>query len=420
MNTTQSVKNSQSAGRTILVQATIFIILLLPLNLPATTVVDVEANGVTPIKIARPTDFLLQVYSDNGAGTAPGPLNSGGPDAALAGLSDDSFIAGKTTYPTVVNAQVGDLPRINVLPNGTFVAGGDSTEPNIMVIPGLKNNVLINRFQKKPAGEDFVESISKSGTLPAVVLVTKGRAVTTATDMSVLAAAGIAKSTAGAKAIDPGMVSMGAYTNYSPSLTNVSLSVDQFGSSATFDVIFTDSQDTNTPVWSLTVSAAQETFSPGVLQVEFNYDTNRLTIIDTNNPSASYSTLTNEIANAIISQFSVISNTTLYAGTLTIFTNGTYNVIQTNTSFLDAVGGGVVEAPPLIVSGIVANPNGSHTLSFSGAAGGTYLVQAGTNLPPSSAWQTISTNVADTNGFWQFTDPNAPARKVRFYRASSP
>jgi len=72
------------------------------------------------------------------------------------------------------------------------------------------------------------------------------------------------------------------------------------------------------------------------------------------------------------------------------------------------------------VSGIVPNPDGSATINFSGGAGETYLVQTTTNLTPPVVWQTVSTNVAGTDGTWQFTDLDAPSYSVRFYRASTP
>jgi hypothetical protein len=47
-------------------------------------------------------------------------------------------------------------------------------------------------------------------------------------------------------------------------------------------------------------------------------------------------------------------------------------------------------------------------------------VMAATNLTPPVVWQPIYTNVAPTNGAWQFTDTNASRYPIRFYRASTP
>jgi len=74
--------------------------------------------------------------------------------------------------------------------------------------------------------------------------------------------------------------------------------------------------------------------------------------------------------------------------------------------------------PPSTVSGS-RNTNGSFTINFAGGPNCTYLVQTTTNLTASS-WGTISTNVAGTNGLWQFTDTNAGNYSARFYRSATP
>lgn len=61
--------------------------------------------------------------------------------------------------------------------------------------------------------------------------------------------------------------------------------------------------------------------------------------------------------------------------------------------------------------------NGVASIQFYGAPNHTYLVQTTTNLL--TPWWTISTNVADTNGTWNFTDPNA-TNDAQFYRPAQP
>jgi hypothetical protein len=56
------------------------------------------------------------------------------------------------------------------------------------------------------------------------------------------------------------------------------------------------------------------------------------------------------------------------------------------------------------INDIVRNTNNTVTIFCSGTAGCNYLMQAATNLVPPVVWQNVSTNVADTNGTWQFTD----------------
>jgi hypothetical protein len=62
--------------------------------------------------------------------------------------------------------------------------------------------------------------------------------------------------------------------------------------------------------------------------------------------------------------------------------------------------------------------NGSLQLNFSGMPGYTYLIEAATNLNPVVTWTTLSTNVADVNGLFNFTDLNATNFHYRYYRTT--
>ena len=73
-----------------------------------------------------------------------------------------------------------------------------------------------------------------------------------------------------------------------------------------------------------------------------------------------------------------------------------------------------------IVSGVTNNGNGSVTLNFTGIPGATYWVVTATNLlTPSADWTPVSTNIAGTNGLWQFTDTQATNFLQQFYRTVS-
>lgn len=72
--------------------------------------------------------------------------------------------------------------------------------------------------------------------------------------------------------------------------------------------------------------------------------------------------------------------------------------------------------PPAVITNIAENVDGSVTLFFLGAPSSTNIIQATTDLTPPVAWQNVSTNVADANGAWQFTDSNNTAT-TRFYRS---
>ena len=78
----------------------------------------------------------------------------------------------------------------------------------------------------------------------------------------------------------------------------------------------------------------------------------------------------------------------------------------------------LVGPPPTnSVVGTVVNGDGSVTLSFAGVPGYVYQVDATTNLAPPVVWTTISTNTADINGLWQFTDQQATNYPNQFYRS---
>jgi uncharacterized repeat protein (TIGR03803 family) len=77
-----------------------------------------------------------------------------------------------------------------------------------------------------------------------------------------------------------------------------------------------------------------------------------------------------------------------------------------------------IPLPPSIITNIIRNVNGNVTFFFVGGANSSNVIQATTNLA-SPSWQNVSTNMADVNGAWQFTDSNATQFPVRFYRSFS-
>jgi pectin methylesterase-like acyl-CoA thioesterase len=78
----------------------------------------------------------------------------------------------------------------------------------------------------------------------------------------------------------------------------------------------------------------------------------------------------------------------------------------------------LVGPPPTnSIAGTVVNGNGSVTLSFVGVPDYTYLVEATLDLTPPVVWTPVSTNTADINGLWQFTDTQATNYTQRFYRS---
>jgi len=74
--------------------------------------------------------------------------------------------------------------------------------------------------------------------------------------------------------------------------------------------------------------------------------------------------------------------------------------------------------PPAVITNIVLNLGGSVTLYFLGGPNSTNIIQVTASLTLPSSWLNVSTNVADVNGAWQFTDGNVSA--TRFYRSYAP
>jgi beta-xylosidase len=70
--------------------------------------------------------------------------------------------------------------------------------------------------------------------------------------------------------------------------------------------------------------------------------------------------------------------------------------------------------PPAFINSIVQNPDSSMTLYFANNPGSTNIIQTAPDL---STWQNVSTNLADGNGLWQFTDTNASLSPTQFYRS---
>jgi hypothetical protein len=61
------------------------------------------------------------------------------------------------------------------------------------------------------------------------------------------------------------------------------------------------------------------------------------------------------------------------------------------------------------------NVNGTLTLHFLGGPNSTNVIQSASSLTPPVFWQNLSTNIADINGSWQFTE--GISSTTRFYRS---
>lgn len=78
-----------------------------------------------------------------------------------------------------------------------------------------------------------------------------------------------------------------------------------------------------------------------------------------------------------------------------------------------------IQPPALNITGIDLLTNGTVQLNFAGVPGCVYLIEAATNLSPPVTWTPVSTNTANTNGGFCFTDGTASNYTARYYRAAS-
>ena len=79
---------------------------------------------------------------------------------------------------------------------------------------------------------------------------------------------------------------------------------------------------------------------------------------------------------------------------------------------------GRIATVPLVLDSQMTN--GNFVINFAGIPGEAYRVQATPSLSPPIQWSTLSTNVASTNGLFQFVDTQAKNFPMRFYRAINP
>jgi hypothetical protein len=99
-----------------------------------------------------------------------------------------------------------------------------------------------------------------------------------------------------------------------------------------------------------------------------------------------------------------------------------------NQRLLQPPNDGTLYASTLIDRGIVlrfalqkitttAVTNGNPLLTLSALPGQAYLLQSSTSVS-ATVWQTLSTNVADSNGLLQFLDTTGSGMPARYYRTA--
>ena len=112
-----------------------------------------------------------------------------------------------------------------------------------------------------------------------------------------------------------------------------------------------------------------------------------------------------------------LSSADLPAGTNTVLAAylGDDNFLGSSNSLAQVVH--LVPVTPSTI-GIQNNADGTVTATFAGTPDGQYVVQASENLAVPN-WDNVSTNTADANGQWTFTEATS-GHSARFYRSAKP
>jgi len=118
---------------------------------------------------------------------------------------------------------------------------------------------------------------------------------------------------------------------------------------------------------------------------------------------------------ALVNGVANVNTSSLPVGTNTIAAVylGDGNFLPITNTLIQVV---TVSVAQPVTLGIIANGNGTVTVTFLGTPGAEYVVQATTSLAQPITWSNVSTNVADVDGHWTYTD--AANQPHVFYRAA--
>lgn len=121
--------------------------------------------------------------------------------------------------------------------------------------------------------------------------------------------------------------------------------------------------------------------------------------------TASYSTNTLSVGDHPIT--ASYSGTTYYAASSTAASSDQQVTLPPNSA-------------PVTITNAMLLGDGTLQLNFLGIPGYTYLIQASTNLTSSAYWTNLSTNTADINGLFNFTDTGNTNYNALYYRTAIP
>jgi autotransporter-associated beta strand protein len=98
------------------------------------------------------------------------------------------------------------------------------------------------------------------------------------------------------------------------------------------------------------------------------------------------------------------------------FLAGNYNITYNTNTLTVTLPSNTI---PVTVTSVALLGNRTVQMNFAGTPGYVYLIEAATSLTSPIDWMTLSTNAADTNGFFNFIDVNAANFDELFYRTAA-
>lgn len=425
---------------------------------------DTETNVLTAALVSNATNGVVALNSNGGFTYTPN-TNYSGPDAFTYKANDGTADSGIATVtinvapvndPPIAQNDSATTPRntpaiVNVLTNDTDVDGGTlaivsfTQGANGAVINNGNGTLTYSPNLNFTGSDSFGYSITdgQGGTNSASVNVTVTPPGGTPYWTNLLATAeafvrGGANAAADQDEVATGYILVKYAAPPFDAARKAYFKFDLTGltASSTTQAVFTVTTHTNTyqhraQLWALnqTYNGFSSTVTWNTAQANDTASNDLLTsgpltagpvgasFLFPSSASTSYNFTINSLASVLTGNHITL---VLAGGDDAANNTGGLRLARTNATLQVLV---VPPAPPApttpAITGITLNPNQSVTMFFHGGTGETYCVMAATNLA-SAIWLPVSTNVADTNGIWSFTDFAPTNLPQRFYRALAP
>jgi len=119
------------------------------------------------------------------------------------------------------------------------------------------------------------------------------------------------------------------------------------------------------------------------------------------------------LAGAVANVYAIASAAATNAGNYRVIITNNFGAVTSQVAHL------IVSLPP-VIGGVHLSGAAGFSVTATAAAGETCLLLGASNLAPPVVWQPLMTNTADTNGVFNFSDPQATNYPTRFYRFGTP